>query len=56
MPIVATKSPGFPSAKVPASLSSIYVPTKPSPVLTEYISNIVHIDDIYFNKAMFGQS
>ena len=30
--IVATMSQVFPSAKVPASLSSIYVPRKPSPI------------------------
>ena len=31
----------FPSAKLPAILSSIYVPSKPSPVTTDYIVPIV---------------
>ena len=32
VPIVATKYPVFPSAKVPASLPSIYISRKPSPI------------------------
>ena len=32
VPIVSTKAPVFLSAQVPASLSSIYTPGKPSPI------------------------
>ena len=41
--MVATKSPVFPSAKVPASLLSIYVPTKPSPLNASLIELILII-------------
>ena len=44
----------FPSANYPASLSSIYVPRKWSPVTTDYIHTIVDISGIDFNKTMYG--
>ena len=40
------------SGKLPASLSSISVPSKQSPVTTDYIINRVHIDGRYFSNAM----
>ena len=42
----------FPSAIVPASLSSIYVPRKPSPVTTDYIIPTVEIDSKGFYSDM----
>ena len=43
----------FPIAKVPASLSSIYVLRKPSPVTTDYITTSVEIDGRDFDNDMF---
>ena len=42
----------FPSAKDPASLSSIYVPREPSPVKTDWIHPRVEINDRYFIIVM----
>ena len=55
VPIVATKAPVFTSAKVPASLSSNYVPRKTSPVSTNYIPPRFEIDDRDFNKGMISE-
>ena len=55
VPIVATKAAIFPSSKVPTSLSSIYIPIKPPPVSTDYISPRFYIDGINFNKDMISE-
>ena len=47
VPIVATKATVFPSSEVPTSLSSIYIPIKPPPVLT--------VDGINFNKDIISE-
>ena len=44
----------FPSTKVPASLSSIYVPKKKSTVTTDYIITIGEIVGTDSREFMFG--
>ena len=41
-------------AKVPACLSSILVPMKPSPVTTDYIHLILEILDPEYSNIIFG--
>ena len=45
----------FPSAKVPALLSSIYVPRKPFPVTTNYIIPIFYIDGGEFYNSICSE-
>ena len=52
-PITASTSTILPSAAVPAYLSSIFVPRKPSPQRADYIINRVHIDNIIILDAVF---
>ena len=56
VPIVATEAPIFTSAKVPACLSSNYVPRKPSTVSTNYIPPRVDIDGRDSNLAMISEN
>ena len=51
-PIQPVTTTYFPSARVPVSLSPIYVPRKSPAVANDYITHIVDIDGRYFDNSM----